>query len=77
MKTYCDKDEKGEIKNFPNGPFSFATPELEKQHDAEFLNLMETTFEVKIEKFPLESLSGSGLTGIEIQALTDVLILPD
>jgi len=73
LEKHAVRDDKGAVKNFPNGPYEFPTPEIEKQHDAEFAKLMETTFDEKVNKLSLSDLNEVGLTPAEINAISDLL----
>lgn len=72
LKKYTVKDEKGEVKGWPGGPFEFA-PGDEAKHDEEMKALMKEEFSEKVHKVPLSCLTKVGLTPIEVIALEPIL----
>lgn len=76
LKKYARKDEKGEILNWPQGPFLFESKEIEETHDKELTALLDKEFEVAVTPVKLSKIRGNlGLTPLEITALEPILEL--
>ena len=72
LNKYAVK-ENGLIKNFPSGPFEFASKEIEAEHDAEFDKVMDREIEEKVLPIPFSAAKEAGLSGIELAALEPIM----
>lgn len=74
LKKYAFMDPLTNLpKGWPNGPFEFLEADGEKKHDEEFLKIMETEFEIRVNKLPVHHLNECRLTPEEMHAIDEII----
>lgn len=72
-KKYCKLDDTGEPKGMYQGKLEFDSPEVEKEHDEKFQELMKKEIDEKVLPIPLSAIPNGVLSPAELNAISCLL----